>query len=57
MVAGLIYNPANEEMFIAEKGKGAFLNEQRIRVAGRKRLADAVDRLRAAASSAAAISR
>ena len=29
-------------MFIAERGKGAFLNEQRIRVAGRKRLADAV---------------
>jgi fructose-1,6-bisphosphatase/inositol monophosphatase family enzyme len=30
VVAGLIYNPANEEMFIAERGKGAFLNEQRI---------------------------
>ena len=42
VVAGLIYNPANDEMFIAERGKGAFLNEQRIRVAGRKRLADAV---------------
>ncbi len=42
VVAGLVYNPANEEMFIAERGKGAFLNEQRIRVAGRKRLADAV---------------
>ncbi|HMA56280.1 MAG TPA: inositol monophosphatase family protein [Pseudolabrys sp.] len=42
IVAGLIYNPANDEMFIAEKGKGAFLNEQRIRVAARKRLPDAV---------------
>jgi len=42
VVAGLIYNPAIDEMFIAEKGKGAFLNEQRIRVAGRKRLADSV---------------
>ncbi len=42
VVAGLIYNPANEEMFIAERGKGAFLNEQRIRVAARKRLSDAV---------------
>jgi myo-inositol-1(or 4)-monophosphatase len=29
-------------MFIAEKGKGAFMNEQRIRVAGRKRLAESV---------------
>jgi len=42
VVAGLIYNPANEEMFIAERGKGAFLNEQRIRVAARKLLGDAV---------------
>jgi len=36
IVAGLVYNPATEEMFIAEKGKGAFLNDHRIRVAGRK---------------------
>ncbi|HEY1475097.1 MAG TPA: inositol monophosphatase family protein [Pseudolabrys sp.] len=42
VIAGLIYNPVSEEMFIAERGKGAFMNEQRIRVAGRKRLADAV---------------
>jgi myo-inositol-1(or 4)-monophosphatase len=42
VVAGLIYNPANEELFVAERGKGAFLNDQRIRVAARRRLADAV---------------
>jgi myo-inositol-1(or 4)-monophosphatase len=42
VVAGLIYNPATDEMFTAEKGKGAFLNEQRIRVAARKTLANAV---------------
>ncbi len=42
VVAGLIYNPAIEELFVAEKGKGAFLNEQRIRVAGRKQLAESV---------------
>src|SRR5471032_2409433 len=42
IVAGLIYNPAIDEMFIAEKGKGAFLNDQRIRVAGRKNLSEAV---------------
>jgi myo-inositol-1(or 4)-monophosphatase len=42
VVAGLVYNPASDEMFVAERGKGAFLNEQRIRVAARKRLADAV---------------
>jgi len=42
MVAALVYNPANDEMFVAERGKGAFLNDQRLRVAGRQRLADAI---------------
>jgi len=42
VVAGLVYNPANDEMFIAERGKGAFLNDKRIRVAARDRLADAI---------------
>jgi myo-inositol-1(or 4)-monophosphatase len=42
IVAGVVYNPANEELFIAERGKGAFLNEQRLRVAARRRLSDAV---------------
>ena len=42
IVAGLVYNPANEELFTAERGKGAFLNDQRLRVAARQRLIDAV---------------
>jgi myo-inositol-1(or 4)-monophosphatase len=42
IVAGLVYNPANDELFTAERGKGAFLNDRRLRVASRKRLADAV---------------
>ncbi|SRR5579871_5180533 len=42
IVAGVIYNPANEELFIAERGKGAFLNDQRLRVAARRRLSDAI---------------
>src|SRR2546421_2656254 len=42
IVAGLVYNPANDELFTAERGKGAFLNDQRLRVASRKRLSDAV---------------
>src|SRR5213595_2685272 len=41
-IAGLIYNPANDEFFTAERGKGAFFNDRRMRVAARKRLADAV---------------
>jgi myo-inositol-1(or 4)-monophosphatase len=42
IVAGVVYNPANEELFVAERGKGAFLNDKRIRVAARQNLADAV---------------
>jgi myo-inositol-1(or 4)-monophosphatase len=42
IVAGVVYNPANDELFTAERGKGAFLNDQRMRVAARRRLADAV---------------
>jgi len=42
IVAGVVYNPANDELFVAERGKGAFLNDKRIRVAARQRLADAV---------------
>src|SRR6267378_5374853 len=42
IVAGVVYNPANDDLFTAERGKGAYLNDQRLRVAGRQRLADAV---------------
>src|SRR4051812_27178117 len=31
IVAGIVYNPANDELFGAERGKGAFLNDQRVR--------------------------
>ena len=39
-MAGLVYNPANDETFIAERGKGAFFNDRRIRVAGAQRLSE-----------------
>jgi myo-inositol-1(or 4)-monophosphatase len=42
IVAGLIYNPATDELFTAERGKGAYLNERRLRVAARRHLADSV---------------
>ncbi|MDB5503628.1 MAG: Inositol(or 4)-monophosphatase [Tardiphaga sp.] len=41
-IAGLIYNPANDELYMAEKGSGAFLNDTRLRVAGRKQLNECV---------------
>src|SRR5262245_44635706 len=40
--AGVVYNPVRDELYTAERGKGACLNDQRLRVAGRQRLADAV---------------
>lgn len=40
IIAGLVYDPIKEEMFHAEKGQGAFLNERRIRVSARSRLTE-----------------
>jgi myo-inositol-1(or 4)-monophosphatase len=42
IVAGVTYNPATNELYWAEKGKGAFLNDKRLRVAARTRLEEAV---------------
>ncbi len=42
VIAGVIYNPATDELYIAERGKGAFLNDTRLRVAARKELRDCV---------------
>src|SRR5262249_35036479 len=38
LVAGLIYNPITDELFCAERGQGAWLNNRRLRVAQRTRL-------------------
>ena len=42
LVAGVIFNPATDELYSAEKGAGAFLNDRRLRVAGRKALSDSI---------------
>ncbi len=42
LVAGVIFNPITDELYTAEKGKGAFLNDRRLRVAARTTLADCV---------------
>jgi myo-inositol-1(or 4)-monophosphatase len=42
LVAGLVYNPATDDLFIAERGQGAWLNNARLRVAARRDLADAL---------------
>ena len=40
--AALIYSPITDEMFTAERGKGSFLNDKRIRVATRKKLSESI---------------
>ena len=42
VVAAVTYNPVTNELFWAEKGKGAFVNDKRLRVAARTRLDEAV---------------
>ncbi len=42
IVAAVIFNPSGEEMYIAEKGGGAWLNDKRIRTSGRKRLIEMI---------------
>ena len=42
LVAGLIYNPVMDELFTAEKGKGAFFNDRRLRVSARRDFSDAL---------------
>ncbi len=40
--AGVIYEPVRDELFWAESGNGAFLNDQRLRVSSRRALPDAL---------------
>ena len=42
IVAAVTYNPASNELFWAEKGKGCYLNDKRLRVAARTRLDETV---------------
>lgn len=42
VAAGMVYNPATDEMYWAERGGGAFLNERRLRVSGRREIRDAL---------------
>ncbi|MEC9344578.1 MAG: inositol monophosphatase family protein [Pseudomonadota bacterium] len=42
IVAGMVLEPTRDELFFAERGKGAFLNDTRIRVSARTRMADSL---------------
>ena len=37
----VVYDPTRNDLFYASKGRGAFLNDKRLRVSKRTRLADA----------------
>lgn len=41
IIAGIIYNPVKNEMFCAEKGCGAYMNNRRLRVSTRNKISDA----------------
>lgn len=40
IVSGLVYNPVTDEMYVAERGHGAYLHDRRLRVAARKQMSD-----------------
>ena len=40
LVSGLVFNPVTDEIYVAEKGHGAYLNDRRLRVAARHNLSD-----------------
>ncbi len=42
LVAGILYNPVTDDLYYAEKGHGAYHNNKRLRVAGRKDLANCI---------------
>ena len=42
IICGIIYDPIKDEMFTAEKGNGAYLNNYRIRVSARPKLIDSM---------------
>ena len=42
IVCGIIYDPIKDEMFLAEKGNGSYLNNQRIRVSSRSKLKNSI---------------
>lgn len=40
VIAGVIYDPIKDELFCAEKGKGAYLNQKRLHVSRREKMTD-----------------
>lgn len=42
IIAAVVYDPAKDEMFTAEKGAGAWMNDRRLRVSGRREMIEMI---------------
>lgn len=42
IVAGVVYDPAKDELFFAEKGQGAWMNNERLRVSDRTKMIESI---------------
>ena len=42
IISGIIYDPIKDEMFVAEKGNGAYVNNKRMRVSSRSKLENCI---------------
>ena len=42
IICGIVYDPIKDEMFVAEKGCGSYLNNRRMRVSSRSKLKDCI---------------
>ena len=42
IIAGVVYNPISDELYWAEKGQGAHLNDRRLRVSARRKIEEAL---------------
>lgn len=42
IVAGVVYDPAKDEIFVAEEGQGAWMNDRRCRVSARRDMIEAI---------------
>jgi len=42
IICGIVFDPIKDELFIAEKGNGSYLNDKRLRVSARTKLSDCI---------------
>ena len=42
IISGIVYDPIKDEMFVAEKGNGSYMNNQRMRVSARSKIKNCI---------------